>query len=123
MKKINWKARMRKKSFWVAIVSAVALFINNITGAFGLDFSANIEQYVSVITTILTLLAGLGVIVDPTTKGIRDSGHALDYTSPRDDSDPSQATGYIQTVDGTRESEEDGSDAVFHNNSNTGGIQ
>jgi phi LC3 family holin len=33
MKSINWKVRFKKKSFWVAIVSAIALFINNITQA------------------------------------------------------------------------------------------
>ena len=90
MKKINWQVRLKKKSFWVAIVSAVALFINNITGAFGLDYSASIEQGVSIITSLLTLLAGLGIIIDPTTKGIKDSEKATEYTTPRDDKDPNQ---------------------------------
>ena len=90
MKKINWQVRLKKKSFWVAIVSAVALFINNITGAFGLDYSASIEQGVSIVTSLLTLLAGLGIIVDPTTKGVRDSEKATEYTKPRDDKDPNQ---------------------------------
>ena len=90
MNKINWQVRLKKKSFWVAIVSAVALFINNITGAFGLDYSASIEQGVSIVTSLLTLLAGLGIIVDPTTKGVRDSEKATEYTKPRDDKDPNQ---------------------------------
>ena len=31
------------------------------------------------------MLAGVGVITDPTTKGIGDSNQALDYDVPRDD--------------------------------------
>ena len=122
MKKINWQVRLKKKSFWVAIVSAVALFINNITGAFGLDYSASIEQGVSIITSLLTLLAGLGIIVDPTTKGIKDSEKATEYTTPRDDKDPNQflqweveGNTFTPTEYDTREPFSDDSDEIdFH---------
>lgn len=85
MKNINWKVRFKKKSFWIAIVSAVALFINNLTQAVGLDYSATVEQGVSVVTSILTVLAGVGVIVDPTTKKLSDTGIAQTYSKPRDE--------------------------------------
>ena len=122
MNKINWQVRLKKKSFWVAIVSAVALFINNITGAFGLDYSASIEQGVSIVTSILTVFAGLGILVDPTTKGVRDSEKANEYTKPRDDKDPNQflqweAEGntFTPTEFDTREEFSDDSDEVeFH---------
>ena len=122
MKKINWQVRLKKKSFWVAIVSAVALFINNITGAFGLDYSASIEQGVSIITSLLTLLAGLGIIVDPTTKGIKDSEKATEYTTPRDYKDPNQflqleveGNTFTPTEYDTREPFSDDSDEIdFH---------
>ncbi|UQZ46304.1 phage holin family protein [Bacillus sp. PK3-037] len=32
---------------------------------------------------LLTFLTAMGIIVDPTTQGISDSEHALDYDSPR----------------------------------------
>ncbi|WP_069805014.1 phage holin [Staphylococcus saprophyticus] len=122
MKKINWQVRLKKKSFWVAIVSAVALFINNITGAFGLDYSASIEQGVSIITSLLTLLAGLGIIIDPTTKGVKDSEKATEYTKPRDDKDPNQflqweveGNAFTPTEYDTREPFSDDSDEIdFH---------
>ena len=122
MKKINWQVRLKKKSFWVAIVSAVALFVNNITGAFGLDYSASIEQGVSIVTSLLTLLAGLGIIVDPTTKGIKDSEKAIEYTKPRDDKDPNQflqweveGNTFTPTEYDTREPFSDDSDEIdFH---------
>ncbi|MDU8953663.1 MAG: phage holin, partial [Streptococcus sp.] len=96
MSKINWKVRAKKKSFWVAIVSAVALFINNITGAFGLDYSAQVESGVDIVSTILTLLAGLGIVTDMTTKGIGDSEIAQTYSKPRNSKDPEQYVDWMK---------------------------
>ena len=88
---INLSTRTKSKTFWVAIISAVAVFANQITGAFGLDYSAQIEQGVNIIGSILTLLAGLGIIVDNNTKGIKDSDIVqTDYTKPRDSKDPNE---------------------------------
>lgn len=96
MSKINWKVRAKKKSFWVAIVSAVALFINNITGAFGLDYSAQVQTGVDIVSTILTLLAGLGIVTDMTTKGIGDSEIAQTYSKPRNSKDPEQYVDWME---------------------------
>ena len=88
---INLSTRTKSKTFWVAIISAVAVFANQITGAFGLDYSAQIEQGVNIIGSILTLLAGLGIIVDSNTKGLKDSDIVqTDYTKPRDSKDPNE---------------------------------
>ena len=88
---INLSTRTKSKTFWVAIISAVAVFANQITGAFGLDYSAQIEQGVNIVGSILTLLAGLGIIVDNNTKGIKDSDIVqTDYTKPRDSKDPNE---------------------------------
>lgn len=70
----------------------------------------------------LTVLAGLGIIVDPTTKGVKDSEKANEYTKPRDDKDPNQylqweAEGntFTPTEFDTREEFSDDSDEVeFH---------
>lgn len=85
MKSINWKVRFKKKSFWVAIISAIALFINNVTQAVGLDYSSQVEQGVSILTSILTVLAGIGVVIDPTTAKLGDTGIAQTYAKPRDE--------------------------------------
>lgn len=85
MKSINWKVRFKKKSFWVAIVSAVVLFINNITQALGLDYTGQLERFSDGINGMLAVLVTFGVIQDPTTKGIKDSGIAQTYTDPRDE--------------------------------------
>ncbi|MBF7022471.1 phage holin [Staphylococcus kloosii] len=85
MQSINWKVRFKKKSFWVAIISAIALFINNMTQAVGLDYSSQVEQGVSILTSILTVLAGIGVVIDPTTAKLGDTGIAQTYSKPRDE--------------------------------------
>ncbi|BAO47099.1 holin [Staphylococcus phage phiSA12] len=88
---INLSTRTKSKTFWVAIISAVALFANQITGAFGLDYSAQIEQGVNIVGSILTLLVGLGIIVDNNTKGLKDSDIVqTDYLKPRDSKDPNE---------------------------------
>lgn len=83
--KINWKIRFKKKSFWVAIVSAIILFVNNITQALGLNYTEQLEQISDGINGLLAVLVTFGVINDPTTKGMKDSGIAQTYTKPRDE--------------------------------------
>lgn len=101
---INWSTRTKSKTFWVAIVSAVAVFANQVTGAFGIDYSAQIEQGVNVIGSILTFLAMIGVVVDNNTKGVKDSEIVqTDYVQPRDSNNPNH---YVQWQKDT-ESESD----------------
>lgn len=85
MKNINWKVRFKKKSFWVAIVSAIVLFVNNITQALGLNYTEQLEQFSDGINGLLAVLVTFGVINDPTTKGMKDSGIAQAYSKPRDE--------------------------------------
>jgi|SRR5699024_3404550 len=71
---INFKVRARSGKFWVAIVSAVALFLKQLLSAFGVEFDEEtINQTVDAIFIFLSLLATFGVITDPTVKGLQDS--------------------------------------------------
>ena len=97
MKSINWKVRFKSKTFWVAILSAVILFINNVTQAIGVDYTSQLEQFSNGVNGLLAVLVAFGVIQDPTTKGIKDSGIVQTYTNPRDENvDPVE---YQKTVD------------------------
>ena len=105
---INWSTRAKSKTFWVAIVSAIAVFANQVTSAFGVDYSAQIEQGVNIIGSILTFLAMIGVVVDNNTKGIKDSEIVrTDYKKPRNDKDPNEFIQWQSDVDYTRETFED----------------
>ena len=60
----------------LAIASTVILLAQQL----GLKLPDNIAD---VVNTFLTLLVLLGVVNDPTTAGVSDSGQAMDYAEPR----------------------------------------
>lgn len=73
---INWKLRLQNKATLAAIVATALLLARQL----GLVLPENIEQ---VVDTVLTLLVLVGVISDPTTKGVVDSERAMSYDEPR----------------------------------------
>ena len=81
---MNWKLRFKNKTTLTALIGAVFLFVKQISEIFGFDISGQLEQLSGIIGGILTILVSLGIIVDGTTKGIKDSGIVQTYTKPRD---------------------------------------
>lgn len=83
---INWKVRAKNKAFWVAIIPAALLLIQQVCAVFGvqLDFGELQTQLVAIVGTVFTLLAILGIVADPTTAGVGDSEQALTYTEPKE---------------------------------------
>lgn len=64
---MNWKVRLRHKEFWIALTSAIVL----LTQQLGFDiFPENIAE---IINTVLLIFTIVGVVIDPTTKGLLDS--------------------------------------------------
>lgn len=84
MANINWKVRLQHKWFWITIVPAILLLIQQICGIFGvtIDIAILQGQLLAVIDTIFVVLSTLGIIVDMTTEGIGDSERALGYDKP-----------------------------------------
>ena len=82
---MNFILRLKNKATLTAIVGAILLFIKQITEAFGVDLSEQIEQVSGLIGAIITFLVGIGVVTDPTTVGVKDSGIAQTYSNPRDE--------------------------------------
>lgn len=84
---INWKVRIKNKAFWVALIPANLLLIQQVGAVFGvaLDFGELQTQLVAIVGTVFTLLAILGIVADPTTVGVTDSIQALGYDEPKDD--------------------------------------
>lgn len=75
---INLKLRLKNKVTLAALISAVFVML----GQFGLEIPHNIQEGVN---TLLMILVILGIITDPTTKGVADSERALNYNQPRED--------------------------------------
>ena len=72
--KINWKVRFKNKAFWLAIIPALLLLVQQVCGIFGInvDIAALSEQLIAVIGTVFVILTLLGIVVDPTTDGMND---------------------------------------------------
>lgn len=82
---INWKVRIKNKSFWLALIPAVLLLVQVVVAPFGYkwDFVVLNQQLADIINALFAMLAILGVVTDPTTAGISDSKQALTYDAPK----------------------------------------
>lgn len=82
---INWKVRLKSKTFWLSIVPAVLLLIQVVAAVFGfeLDLGDLGNRILDVVNALFAVLAILGVVTDPTTEGVGDSEQALTYTEPK----------------------------------------
>ena len=83
--KINLKVRLKNKLFWLAFIPAVLLLVKAVAEVFGitLDFIELEGKLVAVVEALFLVLGIVGVVADPTTKGLGDSENALTYTEPK----------------------------------------
>ncbi len=81
---INWKVRVKNKAFWVALIPAVILVVQLVAGLFGwsIDLTDISGKLVAIVDAVFAVLTILGIVQDPTTKGIKDSERALTYKEP-----------------------------------------
>lgn len=83
MAKIDWKARMSNKAFWVALVPALiilAQFVMDVVGI-GFDVVEAEERALDLVNAAFTILAILGIVVDTSTKGLADESDEDDAAS------------------------------------------
>nr|DAE14240.1 MAG TPA: holin [Siphoviridae sp. ct0uL16] len=85
--KINWKVRLKNPVFWLTVIPAVITFIYTVLGAFDVVPALSQDVVVNIVTAIITALTTIGVLIDPTTKGVGDSKRALEYDKPSDGMD------------------------------------
>lgn len=80
---INWKVRLRSGPFWVGLISLVLTFIYTLLNMAGIVPQFDQKQVMDIIVMLLQILAFIGVLTDPTTKGIEDSERAMGYNKPK----------------------------------------
>lgn len=82
--KINWIVRFKNHQFWISVIPAIALVVQAVAAVFGytLDFSTLVGKLLAVVDAVFALLVILGIVVDPTTKGLGDSNRAMSYEEP-----------------------------------------
>ena len=81
---INWKVRLKNKSFWLALIPAALLLIQAVAALFGFELDLDFlgERLLTVVNALFVVLTILGVVVDPNTQGVGDSERALGYDEP-----------------------------------------
>lgn len=71
---INWRVRIKNRAFWLSLIPAALLLLQQALRLCGVDFDpGQLEgQLTGLIGTVFSILALLGIVADPTTPGIRD---------------------------------------------------
>lgn len=80
---INWKLRFKNKATLTSILLALVALVYQVLGLFGVVPSISQSQIVELIGMVINLMVLLGIVVDPTTAGIGDSGLAMTYDEPK----------------------------------------
>lgn len=83
--KINWRVRIKNKNFWIAFIPALLLLVQVVASVFGfkLDLGDLGNKLLAVVNAAFAVLSIVGIVTDPTTKGISDSEQALTYDKPK----------------------------------------
>lgn len=77
MKNLNLKVRLRNKTFVISMLSVIVAFIYQVLGLLGIVASVSQDKVINILMFIINILAGFGVLVDPTTDGFKDSDRVL----------------------------------------------
>ncbi|MGL6219906.1 MAG: phage holin, partial [Lacrimispora sphenoides] len=72
-KKMNLKLRLKNKATLLALLLCMVAFVYQVCGIIGVVPPVAQEDIVQLIGVVINLLVGLGVLIDPTTRGIADS--------------------------------------------------
>lgn len=77
MKNLNLKIRLKNKTFIITMMTTIIAFVYQMLAQFEIVPKITQDQTIQVLMLIVNILAGLGILVDPTTDGVRDSERVL----------------------------------------------
>lgn len=80
--KINWTVRLKNSVWLMSFLSFIVATVYQFLAMFEIAPAVSQDSVMQIVAAVLQLLGLLGVIVDPTTKGMGDSERALGYTEP-----------------------------------------
>jgi phi LC3 family holin len=79
---INWKVRFKNKVWLAAFITFLVSTVYQFLAMFEIAPAITQDAVMQIVAAVLQLLSLLGVVVDPTTKGLGDSERALGYQEP-----------------------------------------
>lgn len=78
MKNLNLKIRLKNKTFVITMLTTIIAFVYQMLAQFEIVPKITQDQTMQVLMLIVNILAGLGILVDPTTAGVKDSERVLE---------------------------------------------
>lgn len=81
--KINWKLRLKNKTTLISLIGATLSFVYLVLGLFDIVPSISQNELNELLLTFVNVLSIVGIVTDPTTKGMSDSARAIEYNEPR----------------------------------------
>lgn len=78
MKNLNLKIRLKNKTFIVTMLTTIIAFVYQMLAQFEIVPKITQDQTIQVLMLVVNILAGLGILVDPTTAGVKDSERVLE---------------------------------------------
>lgn len=82
---INWKVRIKNPVFWVTVIPSIVSLVYLVLAVFGVTPSITENVIIDGLLAVVGALTTVGVLVDPTTKGVSDSKQAMGYDKPKVD--------------------------------------
>lgn len=80
---MNLKLRFKNPATCITLLTTVITFIYQILGIFGIVPAVSQDMWIQLAGLVVNILAALGILVDPTTSGVKDSIQAQEYDAPR----------------------------------------
>lgn len=77
MKNLNLKTRLKNKTFVITMLTTIIAFVYQMLAQFEIVPKITQDQTIQVLMIVVNILAGLGILVDPTTDGLKDSERVL----------------------------------------------
>lgn len=103
--KVNWKVRFKNKAWLTSFFAAILTFVYTILGMFDIYPEVTKNDVGEIVNSFLMFLSLVGVIVDPTTEGLKDSIRAMGYNVPWND-EATDEGGYEEETDTPDENNE-----------------
>ena len=82
---INWKLRILNKPTLAALIATIVAFVYQVLGILGVVPAISQDTIITGVGILLNILVAIGVVVDPTTAGFKDTEQAMGYEKPRSD--------------------------------------
>lgn len=79
---MNWKLRLKNKATLAALIAAGITFVYQVFAALGIAPKVQENDLMQLASLILNILVAMGILVDPTTPGVKDSERAKTYVEP-----------------------------------------